>query len=231
MKVKRSCISPKKNCNAILLKWLFGDKQMNPESLEIEVKFILPDAEAIRRRMRKLEAHSAGRVFETNIRYEDPANSLIRRKALLRLRQDKKTTLTYKGEPEVNDADYKIFKELEVDVSDFATMGQILESLGYHREQIYEKWRDSYTLNAAACCIDEMPFGTFLEIEGSKKQIKALAAEIGMPWDQRITLTYFELFEILRSQLNLAFKDITFDNFRGISIDPNIFIPSPESRS
>jgi adenylate cyclase class 2 len=203
---------------------------MNIEPLEIEVKFILSDDAPIRRRMRELGAHSSGRIFETNIRYEDPTNSLIGKKALLRLRRDLKTTLTYKGEPDVNDADFKIFKELEVEVSDLATMGKILESLGYHREQIYEKWRESYTLNGATCCIDEMPFGTFLEIEGSKNQIKALAAEIGMPWEQRIILTYFELFEILRSQMKLAFKDITFDNFRGISLDLNTFFPPPESR-
>lgn len=204
---------------------------MTMESLEIEVKFFLSDLKNTRERIRALGAYSAGRWFETNIRFEDQANSLIKKKSLLRLRQDTKTTLTYKCEPEVNDPDYKIFNELEVEVSDFAIMGQILESLGYHREQIYEKWRDSYTLQGAVCCIDEMPFGSFLEIEAKKKVIKELAIRIGMQWEKRIVLNYFEVFEILRTKLKLPFTDITFNNFRDISLDMTDFVSLMESRN
>ena len=204
---------------------------MTMESLEIEVKFFLSDLKTARERIRALGANSAGRCFETNIRFEDQTNSLIEKKSLLRLRQDTKTTLTFKCEPEVKDVNYKIFKELEVEVSDFAVMGQILESLGYHREQIYEKWRDSYTLQGAVCCIDEMPFGSFLEIEGNKKEIKEIAIKIGMQWEKRILLNYFEVFECLRSKLELPFTDITFRNFRDIRFDLKNFISSIESRS
>jgi adenylate cyclase class 2 len=200
-------------------------------SLEIEVKFFLSDLKTTRDRIRELGAYPAGRSFETNIRFEDQTNSLIENKALLRLRKDRKTTLTYKCEPDVNDVNYKIFNELEVEVSDFSKMGQILESLGYHREQIYEKWRDSYTLKGTSCCIDEMPFGSFLEIEGNKKQIKDVAEKIGMQWEQRIVLNYFEVFEILRSILNLPFTDITFRNFRDISFDLKTLIPLLVSRN
>ncbi len=201
------------------------------ESLEVEVKFFLSDLKTTRERIRTLGAYSAGRSFETNIRFEDRTNSLIEKKSLLRLRQDTKTTLTYKCEPVVNDVNYKIFNELEVEVSDFAIMGQILESLGYHQEQIYEKWRDSYTLKGTVCCIDEMPFGSFLEIEGDKQEIKEVAIKIGMQWERRIVLNYFEVFEILRSKLNLPFTDITFHNFRDISFDLKTFIPLLESRN
>ena len=202
---------------------------MTMESLEIEVKFFLSDLKTARERIRALGANSAGRCFETNIRFEDQTNSLIEKKSLLRLRQDTKTTLTFKCEPEVKDVNYKIFKELEVEVSDFAVMGQILESLGYHREQIYEKWRDSYTLQGAVCCIDEMPFGSFLEIEGNKKEIKEIAIKIGMQWEKRILLNYFEVFEFLRSKLKLRFTDITFRNFRDVRFDLKDFIPLLES--
>jgi adenylate cyclase class 2 len=208
-----------------------GGNRIAMESLEIEVKFFLSDLKTTCEQIRALGAYSAGRSFETNIRFEDQTNSLIEKKSLLRLRQDTKTTLTYKCEPDVNDVNYKIFNELEVEVNDFTIMGQILESLGYHREQIYEKWRDSYTLNGAVCCIDEMPFGSFLEIEGNKQEIKEVAIKIGMQWEQRIVLNYFEVFEILRSKLNLPFTDITFNNFRDISFDLKTFIPLLESHN
>jgi len=199
--------------------------------LEIEVKFFLSDLNAVSNRIQNLGASSAGRLFETNIRFEDRTNSLLQKKALLRLRQDKSARLTYKSMPAVNDAEYKIFNELEVEVSDFNKMRQILESLGYHKAQIYEKWRDSYTLTGTTCCIDEMPFGNFLEIEGQKKEIKAVAAKIGMPWERRILLNYLEMFEILRSKLKLPFTDVTFDNFRDVSLDPKAFFSAMESRN
>ena len=201
------------------------------ESLEIEVKFFLFDLDAVRDRILELGAYSAGRLFETNIRFEDRANSLLEKKALLRLRKDRRAKLTYKCKPAVSDVDYKIFNELEVEVSDFTKMRQILESLGYHKDQIYEKWRESYTLKGTDCCIDVMPFGNFLEIEGNKKEIKDVAAEIGMQWERRILLNYLEMFEILRSKLNLPFTDITFDNFRDVGLDLKAFLPLMESRN
>jgi len=199
------------------------------EFLEIEVKFFLSDLKSTRDRILELGAHSEGRAFESNICFEDQTNSLVEKKALLRLRKDKRTTLTYKSEPDVKEDNYKIFKELEVEVSDFAKMGRILESLGYHKEQKYEKWRDSYNIEGTGCYIDEIPFGNFLEIEGNKKNIKDVAMNIGMRWEKRIVLNYFEMFEIVKSNLNLHFSDITFRNFQDINFDPKIYNPLIES--
>ena len=36
---------------------------------------------------------------------------------------------------------------------------------------------------------------------------------------KRITLNYLAIFDIIRRKLNLPFTDITFDNFKKISID------------
>ncbi len=90
---------------------------------------------------------------------------MIKHKALLRLRKDKKTTLTYKSSPPPSDKDFKIFKALEIDISDFSTMNQIHEALGFHIEQKYEKWRETFVLDSSQFCLDSMPIGEFLEIE------------------------------------------------------------------
>jgi adenylate cyclase class 2 len=57
----------------------------------------------------------------------------------------------------------------EVEVNDFGTMGLIRESLGFHKEQIYEKWRETFALNDTLLCLDTQPFGDFLKIEGDQK--------------------------------------------------------------
>jgi adenylate cyclase class 2 len=136
------------------------------EYIETEVKFHLTDVEPVRNTIIKLGADSKGRVFETNLRYENKNNDLIKSKSLLRLRKDTKTTLTFKSGLESEDNEFKSLRELEVEVSDFNRMKLILEALGFHKEQIYEKYRETLILNGTTLCIDAMPFGNFLEIEG-----------------------------------------------------------------
>ena len=189
------------------------------ENLEIEVKFYLSDMDHIRDRIIELGAVSRGRVFETNIRFDDADNHLIEKKSLLRLRQDKKTILTFKSEPPFKDDQFKILRELEVEVSDFTTMKHILESLGFREEQVYEKWRETFMLNSTNLCLDTMPYGDFLEIEGQKDDIKKLASQIGLKWKKRILLNYLAIFDVIRQKSNLPFYDVTFSNFINIKFD------------
>ncbi len=189
------------------------------EYIETEVKFHLPNIKPIRSIILDLGADSKGRVFETNLRYENKHNDLIKNKSLLRLRKDTKTTLTFKSRLESEDNEFKSLRELEVEVSDFNRMKLILEALGFHKEQIYEKYRETLILNSTTICIDEMPFGIFLEIEGEKRAIAGLAKKIDLDWSTRSILNYLELFERLKKELNLPFSDVTFANFEPIEID------------
>ena len=163
-------------------------------------------------------------MFESNVRYEDENNTLIRKKSLLRLRRDAKTTLTFKSRPPVASTQFKVFNELEVVVSDFETMNQILQKLGFHPEQIYEKWRETLILDQTWFYLDTMPYGTFLEIEGSEKDIRAYAASLGLKWHKRILLNYLEIFEIMRKKRGLKFKDLTFKNFENVRVDAATFL-------
>ena len=175
--------------------------------------------DAIRDRILKLGAMSRGRFFETNLRFDDADNGLLQKKSLLRLRRDTKTILTFKSEPPVKDDQFKILRELEVEVSDFATMKDILESLGFREEQVYEKWRETFILNRVNLCLDTMPYGDFLEIEGEKEDIKQLASQIGLQWNRRILLNYLAIFDVIRKKSNLPFYDVTFSNFINIRFD------------
>jgi adenylate cyclase class 2 len=199
------------------------------QNLEIEVKFYIADLEGIRNKILKLGAKSKGRLFETNIRYEDKINSLIKKKSLLRLRQDEKTTFTLKSSPPVKSKDYKIVNELEVEVSDFATMDQILKTLGFHPEQKYEKWRETFILDQTLFCLDSMPYGDFLEIEGQEKDIRYYASKLDLNWQKRIIFNYLSIFEIMRKNLNLDFNDLTFNNFETVDADALAFLDKLEA--
>lgn len=187
--------------------------------LETEVKFYLKNKDTVREAILALGAHSRGRAFESNIRFEDSNKSLIQRKSLLRLRQDKKCTLTFKSPLKNDDSQYKIFNELEVNVSDFDTMQNILESVGFYPEQIYEKRRETLVLDNSLFCIDAMPYGNFLEIEGPRSDIRNFAHLLKLDWKKRILMNYLEIFANLRKKLQLKFSDVTFKNFESINLN------------
>jgi adenylate cyclase, class 2 len=187
--------------------------------LEIEVKFFLTDPTTVRKKILQLGAQNLGRFFEVNFRFEDKEKNLIKKNALLRLRKDNRATLTYKSEPEIDDVDFKIFRELEVEVSDFDVMESILTSLGFCSEQVYEKWRETFVLQNIHFCLDTMPFGNFLEIEGNKENIRDMAGKLSLEWENRILFNYLKIFDVLKTRLNLTFSDVTFENFKDLSLD------------
>lgn len=195
------------------------------DNLEIEVKFFLEDIETIRERLIQSGADSNGRNFERNICFDNEDDGLFLSDSLLRLRKDDRATLTYKAKPDAGDREFKVLKELEVEVSDFETMLNILCALGFHQSQSYEKYRETFTIGDAKLCLDQMPFGNFLEIEGGKDEIRNLAQQIGMQWSRRIIGNYRFLFDIIKQRLLLSFSDITFENFSTVKLDIETFLP------
>jgi adenylate cyclase class 2 len=186
--------------------------------VETEVKFHVTDPSAIRMRLTALGARSLGRSHERNICFEDEGRNLIRRKCLLRLRQDRKTTLAFKSVPSDADPSFKQLVEMETEVADFEAMRRILAALGYHPEQTYEKWRESLVLEQTTFCLDALPFGDFLEIEGPKDTIIDVAGRLSLDWRKRIVLNYLEIFDLIRTRHNLPFRDVTFDNFAAAAV-------------
>ena len=195
------------------------------EKLEYEVKFFRPDRLSLREDIATLGARSRGRFFEQNIRFDDIKKTLKNKKCLLRLRYDHKTTLSFKSKPPENSNQFKVFRELEVEISDFKTMKDILKFIGFQAEQVYEKWRETFILENTFFCLDTMPYGNFLEIEGRQKDIKKYARRLGFQWGDRILANYLEIFEILKEKMDLEFTDVTFDNFKGIEVQLEDYLP------
>lgn len=193
------------------------------KSLEIEIKFYVPDIDSIRAKISSLGAELKDSGFETNILFDDKEMRLTQGKKLLRLRQDSRCRLTVKAPPDDVDTtktnQFKIFRELEVDVSDSQTMIAILEQLGFYPRQVYEKQRETYLFNHTELCLDTLPYGHFLEIEGGKDDIRKAAETIGLSWEKRITANYMSLFATIQKQLSLPFNDVTFENFKKMEMD------------
>ena len=193
--------------------------------LEIEVKFHLPEIKPVRDGLLAIGAIQYGRVFETNIRFENVSKSLRNQGILLRLRKDDRIRLTFKSSLSRPDTQFKVHRELEVEVGNFDACHSILKGLGFHQEQTYEKWRETFVLNNTKFLIDTMPYGVFLEIEGQKSSIRNNADRLGLNWKKRILLNYLEIFEVLQREEGLHFSDITFENFKATSLDIRKLLP------
>jgi len=188
---------------------------------EIEVKFFLQDLAAFRQRLLSAGAFlTQPRVKEINLRFDTPQRDLSQKAQVLRLRQDEAAHLTFKG-PGALEGGVLSRQEIEFEVSDFAAARRFLEALGYRVFTTYEKIRENFTLAGVQVSLDEMPFGTFTELEGPNPEaIRKLAESLGLAWERRITMSYLELFARLKAQLALPFDDLTFEAFRDLTIRP-----------
>lgn len=196
--------------------------------IETEVKIAVTDLDAIRQRLEAAGAAlRAPRVFERNVRYEDAAGTLTPNDIVLRLRQDATARLTYKAPPDADTAlaeNVRTRFEAEVTVSDFDTMDIILRRLGFVPYVVYEKYRTTYRLGAAEVVLDEMPFGPFIEVEGTASAIDQALAALGLADAPRILDSYLVLFERVKAALALDAHDLTFDNFAGVDVPPEVFV-------
>ena len=189
--------------------------------MEIEAKFYLRHLEDIRKRV---IAHDAllktTRLLERNLRFDTPDRELAGKKHVLRLRQDNRTTLTFKrprGQVETRE-------EFEIEIDDFESGRKILEALGYTVTTLYEKYRETYQIDFIQVMLDELPFGCFVEIEGpSIESIRQMSDQLGLPWERRVQASYVELFDRIRRPLAIDFEQITFENFKGLApVDPKL---------
>ncbi len=187
---------------------------------DLEVKFYISHREGLEEKLAALGEVVAPRVHEVNLRLDTPAMDLASTGSILRLRKDRRARLTYKGSGRI-EGGATLRQELEITVSDFDTTRHLLEALGFQVELMYEKYRTTYRVGEVEVALDEMPTGEFLELEGPDALgLHHLARQLGLNWDRRILDSYTALFERTRQSLGLAFRDLSFANFKGIKVTP-----------
>jgi adenylate cyclase class 2 len=103
--------------------------------------------------------------------------------------------LTWKG-PKVPDALLKIRPEHETGVEDPAALEAILRALGYEPVLRMEKVRAVWERPELEACLDETPFGCYLELEGDPQAICVAMEGLGLAPDRAETRSYPELYRM-----------------------------------
>lgn len=204
-----------------------AEKLENSVAHEREIKLKIEDAKAFRRLLKKLGAQplpGRGRVHEENVLFDTPQGGLAKHGQLLRIRTEtlegrgKQRTqrprlrglLTFKkpvARPAASDrkrfADgpHKLREEIEMEITDAATLATILEGLGLAGWFRYEKYRTTFRLPASKAWargllieLDETPIGTYVELEGPAGAIDRAAAELGYSKRDYVVKTYVALY-------------------------------------
>jgi adenylate cyclase class 2 len=197
---------------------------MSQNYTEIEVKFYINDLPALETSLQAAGASLAEeRTFELNLRFDTPSGELTSARRVLRLRKDRTAWLTYKG-PRRPGEDVGIRTEIEFEVSSFDSARTFLEALGYEVNIVYEKYRTTYKLGTVLVMLDELPYGSFVEIEGpDAATIQQAAQQLELDWSARCPLSYLELFSRLRLKLWLQARYLTFSELKDIHFSANDF--------
>lgn len=161
--------------------------------IEIEKKYRLTkkQKEEVLLRLPKIGASRTGEDFEVNILYTGETLDLER--SVLRLRRiGSRAILTYKERfPTLSEIKHQ--REDETAVSDPDALEAILDALGFTPALVYEKRRETWRLGKAEIVIDELPFGLFMEIEGSEDQITKVERDLSIKGLRAETATYPQL--------------------------------------
>jgi adenylate cyclase class 2 len=136
-------------------------------AIEIEKKYRLTGEQKqfVLEALADVSAEYAGEDAEENTIYG--GGILNENGAVLRVRKTQdKTILTFKKSVQ-NEFSIKQKIEHETEIADAGEIVKIIENLGFTPRLVYEKRRKTWHFRAVEIVLDELPFGEFMEIEGS----------------------------------------------------------------
>jgi len=182
---------------------------------EAEIKFMVSDLAAMAKRLEIAGARlQQSRTHELNLRFDTPTKKLTSAFQVLRLRQDKKVHLTYKGPADLT-SEVSVRPEIEFEVESLPSARRFLEALGYQVVITYEKYRTTYLLDQSEIVLDEMPYGNFIEIESPDSEtIRVTADRLGLKWENRIKLSYLVIFNMLKEKFQFSADDLLFKELK-----------------
>ena len=183
--------------------------------VETEIKFRVGDVTGLTRRLEQAGFHlETPRTFESNVLYDTPDRRMRARTEILRIRSYAgKTVLTHKRLPDDGPGEdrHKHRIETETEVADGKALAEVFQSLGLVPAFRYEKWRSEWSDAEGHCVVDETPIGNFAELEGESDWIDRVAAKLGVPPSEYMTLSYGRLFEQWRDEHHSSAEHLTFE--------------------
>ncbi len=171
--------------------------------LEIEIKFRVQEFEHVRQKLLQAGAGFSARYFEQNLVLDTPQRELKEKDLLLRLRKARSNVLCLKQRPRslgsaTDNPRFKIYSEQQSEFKDPDQLESILGHLGFQPVFRYEKVREKWSVSDCLVCLDLLPFGRYIELEGDQQQIMNCVQLLGLDLDKGLAKTYYELHQEYR---------------------------------
>lgn len=178
-------------------------------AIEIEKKYRLtPErSEEIAASLVAYGAEYCGEVFEENTLFSN--RELFETGAVVRIRiTDDRSTIAFK-QRQKSESDAKQHLEYESAIGDAESVQLILEKIGLRPILVYEKKRKTYRLRDTEIVLDELPFGSYMEIEGRVTAIAEAEMLLGIE-DLQVE---YETYPRLTARLGVKTGDVVEARF------------------
>lgn len=158
---------------------------------EIEIKFKIEKEDNVEQKLLSLGGIAKKPYRQTT--YGFFSKDSVQKGIFPRIRDEKgNIVLTVKIKPKKK-SNYFERKEYSIKIMKTKDGINILKALGFDKVRIFKKTRQEWKFQDAELSLDKLYFGTFLEIEGSKKAIEDMVVKLNFQARQRITKAYLAL--------------------------------------
>ncbi len=161
-------------------------------ALEVETKIKLENPEKTKEDIIKLGAVHIKKEKQTDEFFDFDDQRIKNSNELIRIRNKK--TLCLK-ENQRESENIKQSDEYESEIENYDTIIRVFKKVNLKVTGKKERTRDKYKLRNCEICIDTLPFGNFIEIEGPRTEIITISKRLGFNENQLISKTYCKLFE------------------------------------
>ena len=182
---------------------------MSDHYSEKEIKLKIENPSELISKLNSLKARFVSKSFQRTTRMDTETMDLEKNRTFLRVRSGSKNIVTLKKKLGEN-AEVFERQEIETEVKDIEKLADIFGGLGFTKRLILEKYRADFDFHNVKISIDELPFGFYVELEGDPKNIFEVANELDLNTKNKITVTYWDLFEDYKKETGTKGESIIF---------------------
>lgn len=169
------------------------------DDLEIELKLRVDDLDIVEERLKALKARLVKKVHQKSLLFNAPFAEFEKRDQTLRLHIEtdengtSQSIFGFKDTAATNELGHRSRPEYETAIDDPEALQKILEAVGFYVSITLEKDRALYKFNGVEVALDQFDFGSFVEIEGTSKDIEKARADLDLSEAEVLTQGYVYL--------------------------------------
>lgn len=181
--------------------------------IDRQVKFEINDSNKLISNLKLKEAIFVGGNLEVTKLYDYDNNSLFKRGIFVRTKSGFRNVLTIKEKDDKKNSTFLERIKNEIEIEDDEVVEYIFEKIGLNNQYIMEKYRLIWKLNDTYINLDELPFGIYLEINGSDNQINNVIKILKLDKTKMLNKTYWDIFNQKKQKNEIKqTKNIKFES-------------------